>query len=81
MPVSVLHRCKIVRSAWANPGRGIAAGCSWAAYLVQMYVLAPLGIWTQAQSHIRFAMFIDELLLQCHGRSFSLIVSQLYIAA
>eukprot|EP00959_Pyramimonas_sp_CCMP1952_P168232 3515423-Pyramimonas_sp.AAC.1 len=38
-----------------KPWRGIAAGCSWAAYLVQMYVLAPLGIWTQAHSYIRLA--------------------------
>ncbi|CAK0798228.1 unnamed protein product, partial [Prorocentrum cordatum] len=34
-----------------------------------------------AHCHIRLAMFIDGLLLQCHGRSYSLILSQLNIAA
>eukprot|EP00959_Pyramimonas_sp_CCMP1952_P086247 1803933-Pyramimonas_sp.AAC.1 len=46
-----------------------------------MYVLAPLDIRTHAPSYIRLAMFIGDLLLQCHGRSFSPIVSHLSIAA
>eukprot|EP00959_Pyramimonas_sp_CCMP1952_P470960 9497602-Pyramimonas_sp.AAC.1 len=69
--------CVNVGKAW----RGLIAGCGWATYLVQMYVLAPLDQWTAAHSHVRLAMLIDDLLLQCHGRSYDAVICQTSSAA
>eukprot|EP00959_Pyramimonas_sp_CCMP1952_P393327 8241244-Pyramimonas_sp.AAC.1 len=46
-----------------------------------MYVLAPLDQWTAAHSHVRLAMFIDDLLLQCHARSYDAVIRQMSSAA
>eukprot|EP00959_Pyramimonas_sp_CCMP1952_P020891 440583-Pyramimonas_sp.AAC.1 len=66
-----------VGTAW----RGLIAGCGWATYLVQMHVLAPLDQWAATHSYIRLAMFIDDLLLQCHASSYDAVISRMNMAA
>ena len=56
---------------------GIAAGCGFATYLIQMYTIDPLDSWTQRNPSLDLHMFIDDILLKKHALNISRIASAL----
>ena len=44
------------------PYGGIAAGCSFATYLVQVFSLPPLRTWIQKNPEVDLTLFIDDFL-------------------
>jgi hypothetical protein len=65
-----------------HPTRGIAAGCGWATFLVQVYSLSPLDAWAEANSKgTDLQMFIDDLFLGQQRRDPQALVRQLQYSA
>ena len=44
-----------------HPTRGIAAGCSWATFLVQVYTCKPFADWQLEHPRLPLSLFIDDL--------------------
>ena len=57
--------------------RGIAAGCSFATFLVQMLVLPGLREWRSRHTDVLLTMFIDDLFVQARHRRLSQLVLRL----
>eukprot|EP00959_Pyramimonas_sp_CCMP1952_P329374 6895635-Pyramimonas_sp.AAC.1 len=76
---SLLCRMRALMSA--KRGRGLMARRGWETHPVLMYVLAPLDQWAATRGYSRFAMFIDDLLLQCRARNYEVAIRQVNVAA
>ncbi|CAK0807032.1 unnamed protein product, partial [Prorocentrum cordatum] len=45
-----------------HPRCGLAAGCGFATFAVQVYTLEPLDNWSASNKQLAFSIFIDDLL-------------------
>eukprot|EP00959_Pyramimonas_sp_CCMP1952_P342443 7174539-Pyramimonas_sp.AAC.1 len=65
-----------------HPTRGIAAGCGWATFLVQVYSLGPLDCWSKKNPRgTDSQMFIDDLFMGQQHQNQEALVRQLQHSA
>ena len=64
-----------------HPDRGIAAGCAFATFWVQLYAIDPLATWKAENTYLDLSVFIDDLMSDTTGQQEHQVVGRLATGA